>query len=95
MTQVTIWHNPRCSKSRQALALLQDISGIEITVFEYLKEALTVPLLAQLKATLGIASILEIARTGEADYKAYIKDKALSEDGLLLLFVQYAPSCKR
>ncbi len=32
----TIWHNPRCSKSRQALALLTE-AGVDVTIVEYLK----------------------------------------------------------
>ena len=37
MSDITIWHNPRCSKSRETLALLKD-KGVEPTVREYLKE---------------------------------------------------------
>ena len=37
MSKYTIYHNPRCSKSRQALALLEE-KGVEIDVVEYLKE---------------------------------------------------------
>ncbi len=51
--KATIWHNPRCSKSRQALALLQD-SGAEVTVFEYLKEKLSPEALRQIFARAGI-----------------------------------------
>ncbi|GAA0310937.1 arsenate reductase (glutaredoxin) [Sphingomonas oligophenolica] len=32
-----IWHNPRCSKSREALAILQGAPGVEVEVIEYLK----------------------------------------------------------
>jgi arsenate reductase len=35
--KATIWHNPRCSKSRQALGLLQE-AGADVTVVEYLKQ---------------------------------------------------------
>ncbi len=35
--KATIWHNPRCSKSREALAILQDTPGIEVEIVEYLK----------------------------------------------------------
>ncbi|RUO31522.1 arsenate reductase (glutaredoxin) [Aliidiomarina sedimenti] len=40
MSEYQIVHNPRCSKSRQTLALLQE-NGIEPTIIEYLKEPLT------------------------------------------------------
>ena len=35
--KATIWHNPRCSKSREALAILEGTPGIEVDIFEYLK----------------------------------------------------------
>ena len=35
--KATIWHNPRCTKSREALAILQATPGIELEVIEYLK----------------------------------------------------------
>jgi len=38
MTDITIWHNPRCSKSRQTLQLLKD-NGHEPEVVEYIKDA--------------------------------------------------------
>jgi arsenate reductase (glutaredoxin) len=50
----TIWHNPRCSKSREALALLRD-AGIEPTIVEYLKDPPSRADLARLYARAGIA----------------------------------------
>lgn len=35
--KATIWHNPGCGTSRKTLAILQDISGLDLTVVEYLK----------------------------------------------------------
>lgn len=43
-----IWHNPRCSKSRETLALLNDTPGVEVEIMEYLK---TPPSRADLAAT--------------------------------------------
>jgi len=46
--KATIWHNPRCSKSREALAILNDTPGVEVEIVEYLK---TPPSRAELAAT--------------------------------------------
>ena len=64
--KVTIYHNPRCTKSRETLALLR-ARGIEPTVIEYLKEPPDVATLARLVALLGI-SPRELLRTQEAPY---------------------------
>lgn len=52
--KATIWHNPRCSKSRQALALLEE-AGATIHVVEYLKTPPSRDELARLYARAGIA----------------------------------------
>jgi arsenate reductase (glutaredoxin) len=46
--KATIWHNPNCSKSRQALETLQAEPGIDLTVIQYLKDPPTAQKLAQL-----------------------------------------------
>lgn len=51
---ITIWHNPRCSKSRAALALLE---GREVTVRRYLEDAPGVDDLRAVQAALGINAI--------------------------------------
>lgn len=40
MSDITIWHNPRCSKSRETMKLLEE-QGIEANVVKYLDESLT------------------------------------------------------
>ena len=64
----TIWHNPRCSKSRQTLALLQS-KGVEPTVRRYLDDP---PSMAEIEAALTKLAIAPRAlmRTKEADYRA-------------------------
>lgn len=52
--RATIWHNPRCSKSRETLALLHD-AGAEVTVVEYLTTPPSRDELARLYARAGIA----------------------------------------
>ncbi len=51
--KATIWHNPRCSKSREALAILHD-AGAEVTIVEYLKHPPTRDVLAALYARAGM-----------------------------------------
>ena len=67
MSEVTIYHNPRCSKSRQTLELLKEKS-IEPEVVEYLK---TPPNAAELKDILGKLGLSpdELMRKKEAIYK--------------------------
>lgn len=65
--QVTIFHNPRCSKSRETLGLIQ-AAGIEPDVVEYLKTPLSVQALKELLALLQ-CSAAQIMRTNETVYK--------------------------
>jgi arsenate reductase (glutaredoxin) len=64
---IVIWHNPRCSKSRQTMQLLTD-AGVEPTVIEYLK---TPPEPSEIKRVLSILNIAPKAlmRTKEAAFK--------------------------
>lgn len=83
--QVTIYHNPRCSKSRQALQLLQQDPSLNITIIEYLKQNPDYAALAQLQQTLQLSSPRDMMRSKEAEYKAlgldaeHISDAALIE----------------
>ena len=52
----TLWHNPRCSKSRQALALLEE-AGAEVVLRLYLKEAPDLTEIAALQKALGLKAI--------------------------------------
>ena len=63
MSNVTIYHNPRCTKSRQTLDLLRD-QGIEPKIVEYLKDPLDVKRLELLIHQLGIQAA-ELIRTRE------------------------------
>lgn len=67
MTQVTIYHNPRCSKSRQTLELLQE-HGVEPTVVEYLKTPPNAAELQSLLTKLGLSAD-ELLRKKETLYK--------------------------
>jgi arsenate reductase len=59
-------HNPRCSKSRAALALVRD-AGVELPVREYLRDPLSVDELRRIVRLLGVRPI-DIVRRGEAEH---------------------------
>lgn len=78
----TIYHNPRCSKSRQTLALLEE-NGIAPKIVLYLESP---PGKAEIKALLKKLGInaRELLRKGEDAYKEYgLQDASLSEDKLI------------
>jgi arsenate reductase len=65
--QVTIYHNPRCSKSRATLALLEE-RGIEPLIVRYLDTPPTATELKKVLKALGIGP-RALLRTGEAEYR--------------------------
>ncbi len=82
MSDLTMWHNPRCSKSRQTLQLIRD-RGIEPTIVEYLKEPPTVAELTHALADLGMRP-RELMRKKEAPYAELgLDDESLSETALV------------
>ncbi|GLX80106.1 arsenate reductase [Thalassotalea insulae] len=64
---LTIYHNPRCSKSRQTLALIEE-NNQPVNVIEYLKTPLTEIEIKQLLRYLSVTPI-EMMRTKEAEFK--------------------------
>ncbi len=83
---VKIFHNPRCSKSRQTLALLEE-QGVNAVVVEYLK---TPPAKAELKDVLGMLGLSprQLMRKGEAEYtETGADDESLSDDALIDIMV--------
>ncbi|MCF1432059.1 MAG: arsenate reductase (glutaredoxin) [Shewanella sp.] len=68
MNHAEIYHNPRCSKSRQTLALLED-KGCDITVIEYLKNAPEPGEIHKLMTQLGLTDPRDMMRTKEEEYK--------------------------
>ena len=82
MSEVTIYHNPRCSKSRQTLAILEE-KGIEPTVIEYLATPPSTTDLASILGMLGL-SPRELMRTKEDAYKDNnLSDESLTNDQLI------------
>lgn len=91
---IKIYHNPRCSKSRQTLALLQEQS-IDPEIVEYLKTPPSAAELQQVLTLLGL-SPRELMRTKEAEYKESGADnQALSDAELIQLMVEYPKLIER
>jgi len=87
MTKATIYHNPKCSKSRATLELLAD-RGADTVVIEYLKTPPTAAELAALVAKLGIEPE-QLVRKGEDVYKQHYAGKKLSGEQWIAAMVQY------
>lgn len=80
---ITIYHNPRCSKSRETLALLEQ-KGINPLVVLYLEQPPTVNELKALLKKLGFSNARELMRSKEELYKELnLSDSRLSEQQLL------------
>lgn len=91
---ITIYHNPRCSKSRQTLELLQS-NNVEPEVVLYLETPPDATTLKDLLAKLGI-SARELLRSGEDAYKENnLKDQSLSEEDLIDAMVKYPKLIQR
>jgi len=92
---VSIYHNPRCSKSRETLALLQE-RGIEPDVVLYLETPPDVPTLKRLLKQLGMHSARELMRRKEDLYQELaLADSALSEAQLLQAMVDHPKLIER
>lgn len=88
MTTVTLFHNPRCSKSRQTLSLLEE-QGITPEVVLYLETAPTVDELLQLLNKLKLP-VRDIIRSGEQEYKDLnLSDDSLNDEQLLSAVQQH------
>lgn len=89
---ITIYHNPRCSKSRESLAYLED-KKVEVDVIKYLDEPLSKETLKHLIALLNIKPI-ELVRTKEAEWTDY-KNQQLSDDAIIEAMVKHPKLIER
>lgn len=90
---IKVYHNPRCTKSREALAYL-DEKGAEYEVVEYMKEPLTPMDLESILEALDMTAI-ELIRKNEADWKENFADKELEEDEVMLAMIEYPKLMQR
>ncbi|MEQ5825975.1 arsenate reductase (glutaredoxin) [Sulfitobacter sp. NFXS29] len=78
---ITLWHNPRCSKSRQALALIEE-AGVDVSLRRYLEDAPTRVEIIAARDALGLPAI-EMMRTGENLFKELGLTKESPEETLI------------
>ncbi len=94
MSDVLIYHNPRCSKSRQTLILLEK-QGIKPKVIDYLKTSPSVATLNEIIGQLGI-SARQLLRKGEAEYKDLnLADESLTEQQLVQMMCDHPKLIER
>jgi len=85
---VTIYHNPRCSKSRQTLEILNQ-QNVDVEIIEYLKASPNAETLKQILSYLKITA-RDLLRKGESAYKeAGLDDTSLSEDEIIAAMVEH------
>lgn len=88
-----IYHNPRCSKSRQGLAILQEANQ-NPEIIEYIKNPVSFEELSDLIKKLDIAAI-DLVRKNEAIWKQEFKNKELSESQIIEAMVSHPKLIER
>lgn len=90
---LTIYHNPRCSKSRCTLSLLEE-RGLAPVIVEYLKNPPSAQELERILGMLGIPPA-RLLRTGEDEYKEHFQGNELSDAETIALMVRYPKVIER
>nr|WP_297309650.1 arsenate reductase (glutaredoxin) [uncultured Flavobacterium sp.] len=83
---IKIYHNPRCSKSREGLCFLED-QKIPHQIIKYLDEELTVEELTNIIKILNISPI-ELVRTKEEIWKTNYKNETLTDEEIIKIMVE-------
>ncbi|WP_052599489.1 arsenate reductase (glutaredoxin) [Aureispira sp. CCB-QB1] len=91
--KATIYHNPRCSKSRNSLNLLKEKS-LDFEIVEYLKTPLNAAEIQTLLTQLGIKAE-QLIRKSEAIYKEHYKGKELNENEWIEAMVKHPKLIER
>jgi arsenate reductase len=88
-----IYHNPRCSKSRETLQLIKD-AGVEVEIVEYLK---AIPTADDLKTILMKLNLkpTDILRKGEAVYKEKFKNSKFNDEEWIKVMIEYPKLIER
>lgn len=83
---IKIYHNPRCSKSRQGVAILEE-SNVEFETIKYLDQTLTKDELVEIISLLEIKPI-ELVRKNEKIWKESFKSKELTDDEIINAMIE-------
>lgn len=94
MADYTLYHNPRCSKSRQALALLEE-NGIAPTIVKYLDTPPDPATVRALVKKLGLKRAHDLVRDKEAEYKQAGLDKDADDDTVINAIARYPKLLER
>ena len=88
-----IYHNPRCSKSRQGLAILKD-AQVEPEIIDYIKNPISFEELSDILHKLAIPAI-DLVRKNEAVWKENFKNKELNENEVIEAMVTFPKLIER
>lgn len=94
MSAIKIYHNPRCSKSRQTLQILED-KGLHPEVIKYLE---TPPTVEEIKTVLALLNMKprDLMRKNEAEYKDnHFSDDSLSDEQLIAMMHKFPKVIER
>jgi len=86
---ITIYHNPRCSKSRKTLELLQE-SGVTPAIVEYLNTPPTAVVTLRLAQLIGVR-VADLLRRGEAEFREATDLPDLDDDSALATWLESHP----
>ena len=87
MKMIKIYHNNRCSKSRQALEIVNTLAD-EVEIIDYMKDQIGKNDLLQVLDELNM-NPQDLLRKNEADYKNHVKGKSLNNDQIIDLMLEY------
>ncbi len=90
---ITLYHNPRCSKSRECNIMLDDL-GKDIRIINYMKDLFTETTLKEVIDLLKIKPI-DLVRKNEQEWKDFYKDKEMSDTDVIKAMVKYPKLIQR
>lgn len=90
---IKIYHNPRCTKSRQGVKALEE-SGEQFEIIKYLEDVPTKDELKQLLGYLNLPAV-KLVRTNEAIWKENYKGKNMTEDDIITAMIEHPKLIER